>query len=490
MAIATLLVGSPAFAQQRTEKPFDRGWLVEHARGLARQAYADDELPKNSPLGKLDYDRYRAIRFRKGAAIWAREGRNFTLDLLPPGFIFRTPIRVNLVVGGIARSVLFTTQVFEYGLDTAALEQVGAPGYSGLRVSAPIKRAEAFDEVVVFQGASYFRAVGKDNQYGISARGLAIGTASPSGEEFPVFREFWVERPRRDAQRIVIHALLDSPSLTGAYTFSVDPGPSTVIDVEATLFARRKVEAYGLAPLTSMFLFDASNRGRFDDFRPAVCDSDGLSIAMANGERVWRPLANPRTLQVSSFAADMPSGFGLSQRKRAFSDFEDAEARYELRPSLWIEPEGDWGKGRIELVEIPSQQEINDNIVAYWKPARRLRPHQEYSFKYRMYWGDEAPRERQLARVVATRVGRALGSDARLFAIDFDLARIPDDIEVQVSSSAGRILDARGQKLEPSGVYRAFFQFDPEDEEIAELRMVLSSAGKRLGETWLYRFTR
>ena len=224
------------------------------------------------------------------------------------------------------------------------------------------------DEFLVFQGASYFRAVARGQQYGLSARGLAVRTARAEGEEFPAWTDFWIERPAEKAERIVIHAILQSRSVVGAYTFAARPGNDTVIDVDATLFARTELTAFGIAPLTSMFLFDSSNRARFDDYRSAVHDSDGLQIVNGRGERIWRPLANPASLQISAFIDDSPKGFGLLQRKRSFEDFEDAEALYNKRPSLWVEPKGQWGPGHVELVEIPSEREIHDNVVAYWQP--------------------------------------------------------------------------------------------------------------------------
>ena len=240
-------------------------------------------------------------------------------------------------------------------------------GFSGLRINSPINRPNVFDEVLVFQGASYFRGVSRGQAYGLSARGLAIDVAQPSGEEFPFFRTFWVERPARSSRQLVVHALLDSPGATGAYTFRIAGGAPTTVDVDVKLFPRRDLMHVGVAPLTSMFLFGGNNRSRMSDFRRAVHDSDGLAIA-TQGEQLWRPLANPRRLQVSAFSVQDLKGFGLIQRHRSFSDYEDLEANYERRPSAWIEPVGSWGNGTVRLVEIPSEEEIHDNIVAYWNP--------------------------------------------------------------------------------------------------------------------------
>lgn len=488
--LALLLAASASLAQERPAMPFNRTILVGLAEELAKQPYVERSLPSGEgDLGKLSYDQYRAIRFQKGAAIWAREGRTFSIELFYPGFIYAIPVNVNLVVGETARRVLFTNEIFEYGPEVPAVTSTAEMGYSGFRVRAPIN-TEAMDEFLVFQGASYFRAVGRHQRYGLSARGLAIQTARPEGEEFPVFTDFWIERPPQQAERIVIHALLQSPSVVGAYTFTAQPGDETAVDVNATLFARREVRAFGIAPLTSMFLFDGSNRARFDDYRGAVHDSDGLQAYTGNGERIWRPLANPRALQVSAFVDNNPRGFGLLQRKREFGDYDDFEARYELRPSLWVEPRGDWGAGHVELIEIPTDREIHDNIAAYWQPDEPLQAGRSAEFSYRLRWTAE-PLDDSVARAVATRSGKALTGEQRSFVIDFSSAgAVPEGLEIRLTSSAGRILEPRGQVVTPENVYRVAFELDPERADVAELRLVLMSNGKPWSETWLYRWSR
>jgi glucans biosynthesis protein len=486
---ASMWAACAADAQDRPATPFNRTILVARAADLARQPYVEPTKPNGSVLPKLSYDQYRSIRFQSGAQIWAHENRNFTVELFYPGFIYATPVNVNLVVGGIARRVLFTNDVFDYGPDVPAIEAKSDLGYSGFRVRAPINKPDYLDEFLVFQGASYFRAVPRGLNYGLSARGLAIRTARPEGEEFPVFTDFWLERPPEHAEEIVIHALLQSRSVVGAYTFKARPGAETIVDVQATLFPRVDLAAFGIAPLTSMFLFDATNRGRFDDFRDAVHDSDGLEMLTGRGERIWRPLANPRVLQVSAFVDENPRGFGLLQRARDIDDYEDYEAHYELRPSAWVEPQGDWGAGHVELVEIPSDREIHDNIVAYWQPATPLPAGQPAEFAYRLRWTVE-PLDLSLARVAGTRAGKALAADQRAFVVDYQSAMpIPDDIKIEVTSSAGTIHDPRGQKVTPE-LFRVAFELAPERADVVELRMVLTSKDKPWSETWLYRWSR
>jgi len=493
VAVALIAAAASSHAQERPASPFSRAILVARAEELAKQEYVEPPTAQDAS-SKLSYDQYRAIRFQKGASIWARQNRTFTLDLFHPGFIFDTPVNINLVIGGMGRRVLFKSDLFDYGTEVGSPPQRDEDegGYSGFRVRAPINRPDALDEFLVFQGASYFRAVGRDQSYGLSARGLAIRTARPEGEEFPVFTDFWIERPPEHATAITIHALLQSRSVVGAYTFIATPGAETDIDVVATLFPRRSITNFGIAPLTSMFLFDASSgRGRFDDFRSAVHNSDGLEMLTGRGERVWRPLANPRTLQVSAFLDRGPKGFGLLQRKRRFEEYQDSDSHFERRPSIWVEPRGDWGDGHVELVEIPTDKEIHDNIVAYWQSAAPLPAGKATEFSYRLRWLTE-PLDTSVARVVSTRAGAASGSgDQRQFVVDFLGAFAPpNDVEINVSSSAGKVLSPRGAIVTDTGAYRVTFELAPERNDVVELRLQLVSKNQPWSETWLYRWSR
>ena len=483
--------------QERVTHPFDRAWLIAHAKALSTQEFSLPQLDEDSPLNELGYDEYRRINFDQDAAIWARQDRNFTLDLFHPGFLYTTPVKVNLVVGGTSRRILYTTDIFRYDEDVADAKSVAAEGYSGFRVYHPINELSRYEEFLVFQGASYFRAVGKDQFYGLSARGLAINTAQPQGEEFPYFTDFWIERPAEGAETIRLHALLNSPSVTGAYQFDVQPGSPTEIEVTATLFPREELTHYGLGAMSSMFLFDATNRNRFQDYRTAVHDSDGLQVVMQNGEQIWRPLSNPRMLQVSSFESDAIRGFGLIQRHQSFEEYNDSEAKYEKRSSLWIEPMDDWGPGHVELIEIPTSQEVHDNIAAFWQPDLPLQPEGEYTFRYRMYWGSESPVARDEGSIVETSSGLELGTENPLFVIDYtggetipNVMSDPNAVEIRAETSQGHIVSVSGNLVEATGNYRAYVQFDPEGEDLSELRVTLHINDEQWGETWLYRWTR
>ncbi|MCP5349259.1 MAG: glucan biosynthesis protein [Gammaproteobacteria bacterium] len=500
-ACLTCLATQAVLAQSESgsgddQTSFSQAWLDSKARELARQQFQPAVLDADNPLQALDYDQYRRIVFDPDQAIWRDTGLPFQLQMFHPGFLSTTPVTVHLVAEGTAKPLPFSTELFDYHASLPAIDPADVGGFAGFRIHYPINTPERFEEFLVFLGASYFRAVGREQFYGLSARGLAVNTVGPGGEEFPRFSEFWIERPDLQDTQIVVHALLDSPSLTGSYRFLVTPGESTRIDVDATLFPRQDLPRMGIAPLTSMFLFDATNRSRFDDYRSAVHDSDGLQFLRANGEIVWRPLTNPGRLQVSAFADTRPVGFGLLQRHSEFAHFNDGEARYDKRTSLWIEPLDDWGMGHLELVEIPTGEETSDNIVAYWQPAGGLEAGGEYHFRYRMVWGYDSPVSPAQGRIVETAAGAVDKSPERVFVIDYSngdripgVTSDPATVTINASTSAGVITDISGTLLEPTGRYRVYIKLDPDGAELAELRVTLEAGGQPWGETWLYRWT-
>ena len=475
---------------QETAGAFSRDTVVALARTLATKEFdPPSEVPEL--FGKLGYDQYRDIRFRTQLGFWTGEDRGFSLDLLHAGFIYKAPVEVQVVEAGTSIPVRYTTRLFDFGPHLKVPPLHDQALFSGIRLRAPIHTPDRMDEFVVFQGASYFRALGSGQGYGASARGLAVNTAEPSGEEFPSFIAFWVERPERAAKTVAVHALLDSPSVTGAYTFLITPGKDTLMDIEATLFARRDLSHFGIAPLTSMYFFASPEAHRFDDYRLRVHDSDTLAIAQKD-DWLSRPLANPRLLQVSGFQTNDLRGFGLQQRAGAYADYKDLEARYDLRPSIWVEPKEDWGEGQVELIEIPSEREFNDNIVAFWRPARSLAAGESRTYSYWLRWGAPAY-EKQLARVVETRSGLTLDHSRRLFVIDFTAPEggsFGADVQPQVFASQGAIRNIVEQRNAVTGGYRVSFELDVNGVDVSELRLFLVRSNQLFSETWLYRWTR
>ena len=356
------------------------------AKELAGQKYEAPRSNLPNEFREMKFADYQKIRFRNEKAEWADQNTPFKLSFYHQGMHFDTPVKINEVTADSVQEIKYDPTRFDFGdvkFDPKATEQLG---YAGFRVLFPINKGDKQDEIMTMLGASYFRVVGKDQVYGLSARGMAIDTALPSGEEFPRFTEFWIERPKPGDKHLVIFALLDSPRATGAYRLTLRPGTDTVVDVKSQMFLRDKVSKLGVAPLTSMFLFGANQPSKVLNYRRELHDSSGLSIHAGNGEWIWRPLNNPKHLSVSNFFVENPRGFGLLQRGRNFSHYEDLDDNYDKRPSAWIEPDGDWGKGFVDLVEIPTADETNDNIVAFWNPEKLPEVGQPLDVSYRLHW--------------------------------------------------------------------------------------------------------
>jgi glucans biosynthesis protein len=477
--------------------PYTRATVADIARTLAMTPYQPLDASLPQVLADLTYDQYRDIRFRPEAAIWAGTGLPYQMQMFHRGFYFKEPVEIAIVTDGQAKHLAYDPDMFAIGpLVPQPVPDIDI-GFSGLRLHGLINRPDYFDEVAVFQGASYFRSLGAGQVYGLSARGLALKTADPEGEEFPLFRAFWVETPVAGGDTIVVSALLDSPSTTGAYRFSIRHGATTQMDVEVQLFPRVALDRVGLAPCTSMFFFNSNNRRDIDDFRPQVHDSDGLLMLTGRGERLWRPLSNPRDLQISAFVDQSPRGFGLIQRERDFVRYQDLEAAHERRPSLWVEPVGDWGAGAVTLVEIPTDAEVHDNIVAYWSPREPIPASTEYAFAYRLSWGGEPPTHKPTAIVDSSASGRApwSGESAlRLFVIDYTLPEGVDRASLGITKatvtvSKGTAKNVVVQDNPAIGGLRLTFQLDPGVETLVEIRATLTFETQLAAETWVYRWT-
>ncbi len=477
---------------QQTGAPFNAQTVPARARALAAAPYAPrPTIPRE--WQDLSYDQYRKIWFDTRNALWQDTDLPQRVDVFPPGLYYPRAVEINVIEDSTARPLLFDMGVFDSTDKFPDLPLNEHMGYSGLRLRADLLDDGLHTEYAVFQGASYFRGIGTGEIYGLSARGLALKTGDPMGEEFPEFTAFWIETPGASDSGITVHALMDSPSCTGAFRFEINHGAVLDMEVEATIFARTQLDHVGIAPLTSMFLFDATARDRFSDFRPNVHDSDGLLIHNGAGEVIWRPLANPAQLQISAFGDMNPKGFGLMQRKRAFSDYNDLEALYHLRPSVWITPRGDWGAGAVTLVEIPADLEIYDNIVAYWRPAAPVAAGAEVPLRYRLQWGaDPAPQATELLAVRDTAMG-GRPEGGIVMVIDFDNgSALPEDldaVEVTLRSSAGSTTPGILQRNPETNGPRLAFTFMPEDARVAEFRVQLRHAGAPLSEVWLYRWT-
>ena len=481
-------------APEPTPAQFDPASVVDLARALSKKPYKAPNGALPEAFSNLSQEAYAGIRSKPENQIWATENTGFVLEPLHRGSVFSAPMGVSIIENGFERRLAYTPDLFDFGKITPPAN-VSDIGFSGIRLLVPFEGE--LREVAVFQGASFFRARASFQLFGTVARGLSIRTADPRGEETPAFRQVWIEKPNLATNAVVIHALLDSDSVTGAYRFTLRPGDATIIDTECTLFARVNVDHYGLATMASTFVYGPLDRRR-DDIRPAVHEINGLQILNGNDEWIWRPVSNRETLQASAFVDTNPKGFGFLQRERNFSAYQDDVSHWEWRPSLWIEPIGEWGAGEVTLVEIPSESEVNDNMVAYWRPKTPLSAGSETSFAYRQFWCWQAPNRPPMAQVAASRSGRATGGQAsgkrRRFLVDFsgDIfadAQRSQEITPNLTASPGTISSVRSFLDRDRKSMRVIFDMDAGAETWSELRLVLESQGKPISETWLYRWT-
>lgn len=457
-------------------------------------------------MNNLNYDEYRDIRFNKNQALWSEGELPFRAMFFHPGYLYREPVVINEFAKQHLQQIRLSEAYFSYGKLVKSHGKLPADsGFAGFRLHAPLNMPKVYDELIAFQGASYWRALGRNQNYGISARGLAINTGlGDRQEEFPLFREFWLRKPDVNESSAQIYALLDSPSYSGAYSFKVSPGNDTIVDVRAVIYCRQSVKRLGIAPMSSMYWFGENSRHQFDDFRPEVHDSDGLAIRSGSGERIWRPLSNDSgKLEFSYFPMDKCDGFGLLQRDRNFSSYQDVEAYYDKRPSLWIEPTSNWGPGSVVLMEIPTKNEMVDNSVAMWQPERAYQPGDRIEFSYRQHWTKDIDPSQSEGYVVATRTGvHEREPEGRTIIVEFeggnlrqeDASLIVADVQV-IGENANqiKIIAVNVQKISEER-FRASFQIIPAleggrliDYGTVELRGCLKAGEKYLTETWTYR---
>ena len=480
--------------------------VTAQARDLMNKPYVAPVNNLPPAFSDMQFADYQKLQPRADRFEWKDLDTPFRLSFYHQGMQFNSAVRINEITADGVQEIKYDPERFDFGglaFDRSATQ---ALGYAGFRVLYPINQAGKLDEIMSFLGASYFRVIGKGQVYGLSSRGLAIDTAPPGGEEFPSFREFWIQRPAPQERQLVIYALLDSPRATGAYQFIVTPaGKDAVVDVQANIFVRGDIKMLGIAPLTSMFLYGPNQQSELKrGFRPAIHDSNGLALRTGSGEWLWRPLNNPRQLAISSFEMENPKGFGLLQRGREFSRYEDLKDRYDLRPSAWIEPQGQWGKGRVTLMEIPTPDETNDNIVAFWTPAAPTRRGQMLQFAYRMHWTTDEPALHDAGnawvrqtfhtdseQLQANLIRKLDGNSA--FLIDFEgpaLASLPAGTELRPRVSVGDNADLIDVGIEPNPAtrgWRVSLRVRVKNPALpVEMRAALMQGEQPISETWSY----
>ena len=481
-------------------EPFDYAKLKGQARQLSAAAYKPrpDALPP--AIAALNWDRWQSIRFRNEESLWADDHLRYQVRFFHLGFTIKKPVRMYLIESGQVQELGFDRNMFDYS--SSGLKPAEVPetlGFAGFRLNF---HTDWIRDMAAFQGASYFRAVDGDMQYGMSQRGLAVNTGMPYPEEWPEFIAYYLERPAKDSSLLTVYGLLDSPSVTGAYRFVIEVGDTLVMDVDAALYPRKQIERIGIAPGTSMFLYGENDRRVAFDWRPQIHDSDGLQIWTGAGEWIWRPLMNPPVVRTNSFVDNSPRGFGLVQRERRFSQYEDDGVFYDKRPTVWVEPRGHWGAGQVMLVEIPTVDETFDNVVAFWNPAEKPQKGQELLFGYKLYWCREIPVSSGLATAHATRtgIGGIVGQKRQYFSWrfvvdfaggDFPLLGEHANVVPVISASRGTVEITSARPLREINGWRAVFDLRLTDESVEpiNLRLFLQQNGQPLTETWLYQYS-
>lgn len=491
--LVCLLVGFPSLATA-----FSYEDVAEKAEALAQKPY---RAPQPAPefLRSLDYQAYQSIRFKPEASLWRRGRSLFQIMMVPQGSFYRHAVQLHVIDREGVHPLVFEKNDFDYPNSKLAKRIPADLGYAGFKLTFPLSGEGEQNQFLVFGGASYFRGVGAEQRFGLSGRGIAVDTGLSSGEEFPFFTEFWLERPAGGSDTMVVYGLLNGPSLTGAYRFVIHPGESTRMEVQGELFFRDDIQQLGLAPLTSMFYYGENTVRPRGEWRPQVHDSDGLLVRdRASGEWLWRPLLNPSQLQLSFHQVQQLDGFGLIQRDQKFHQFEDSEARYDLRPSAWVQPSGDWGAGAVVLVEIPSNAESNDNIVAFWKPEQPVKAGEGLPFEYSLTFGEPEITGHPSGRAIHTflgngnRIGGGDEAGAYRFIVDFQggtLGALKPDSPVVSKVTGGEgveVIEHFVEYIEARDAWRLSILARPGATRPLTLRGFLSLDDQALTETWTY----
>lgn len=490
-------------------RPFSFPAVIAQARELATKPHQRDRTLPAQVLERIDYEEHGKIRFDTDLALFRDGPGAFPVTFFHLGRFFQVPVHMHVLEkhgeAYQSREIVYEAEYFEMPANSPAHELPDGAGFAGFRFqeSRLATGENALDwrrnDWVAFLGASYFRAIGELYQYGLSARGVLVDAAVPErAEDFPTFTHFWFDPPADGGDAVVVHALLDGESITGAFKFVMQRARNVVMDVEAEFFARRDITRLGLAPLTSMYWYSERSKPTAIDWRPEVHDSDGLALWTGSGERIWRPLINPRFTTASAFGDRNPRGFGLSQRDRNFDHYLDG-VNYDKRPTLWVEPLGDWGEGSVQLIEIPTDDEIHDNIVACWVPKEPVRRGSGFKLAYRLHWNADEPFPTPLARCVATRTGRG-GQPGQprpegliKFMVEFigaPLENLPYGVKPEAVLSAGSgsfsYVFTEAVPNNVRGHWRAQFDFTPQGPTPVDLRLYLRLNGEPLSETWIY----
>jgi glucans biosynthesis protein len=497
--ILSLALFSAAFAEDAPPSVRTFLDLEAYASKLAQSPYVAPETKLDPYFEGLQYDGHRQIRFKGDKALYGDVKDAYHIEFFHPGWMFKKTVAFAEIADGQPKGIPYSKELFDYGNLEIPSSVTFPSGYSGFRLLAPDELLKKRFEFMVFQGASYFRAVTTNLGWGLSARGVAINTVGGEPEEFPDFTHFWFVKPHPGEKTFKFFALLNGQSITGAYEFEVEPGETTKMTISGSLFLRRVVKLLGLAPFSSMFWFGENTHPKPLDFRPEVHDSDGLLIEQQFGPMIWRPLDNGKELRESVFSIESVKGFGLQERDRDFNNFQDLEAKYHDRTAVWVEPIEGFGRGKLHLIEIPTGEETWDNVVTLWEPDHLPTATEPLRFAYKLHWQKE--QEHKLAKVTSTRWGKAVATPDKpndhVFVVDFSKGNPkPDhsadwtpDVEIVMAGGKAKLLDKRVMLNTETGGWRAFFKMEiPPTTHHLELTCDLLEDKQPMSERWTYQW--
>ncbi len=512
--IPLLIVLMPLIAFAKVESAeVTLEYVMKKAEARARQPFRSPrlDLPENLRADQLDYDKYRRIQFRPQYALWYGEGLPFNIQFFHPGYLYQEPVHINEFAGSFVQQLRFNQDSFNYDNLSIKGNIPATTGYAGFKVLGQLNAQQKVDEIGSFLGASYFRLLGRGQRYGQSARGLSLDCGETDRpEEFPIFTDWWLGKPYSNQGSLHLFAILDSISCAGAFEFTIMPGETTVANIDAVLYfreddlvhavnkSRLPVKTIGIAPLTSMFWFGENSERKFDDYRPEVHDSDGLLIRMGNGETLWRPLNNANAMRHQVFATKSIRGFGLMQRDREFTHYQDLFNLYHQVPSVWVEPRGSWGEGEVHLVELSTKYEGLDNVVAFWNPKNKPKALEPFRMSYSLSWTRETDLQLSANKVFSTRVGADVANPKwRIVAIDFTgpkLNALTEKSPLQAISNCSEnavITESQVFRNPYERTLRAIIKFEPKagNTDPVDLRCTLKSGEEVLTETWTYHWS-
>jgi len=378
------------------------------------------QLSKNKQkiLLPIEYEKYSEIRFKPEYTFW-RENSKFHMQFFPQGYIYQESIKINEVWEDYQTPIFYQGSYFSipHGINIDKFNELS--GFSGLKLLYPINSENVHEEFAVFQGSSYFRIISKGQIYGLSARGIAINTGLQTPEEFPIFSEFWIEKPKPKSEKVIVHSHLVGNSIEGYYKFTLYPGEVSKAEVTFESIIKRDIEKIGIAPLTSMFWYGESSTSLNPPY-PESHDSDGLLI-QDDQTFIWIPLENPKKPTTTIFKVKKLKGFGLMQRDREFSSYEDPRYEYHKRPSAWVEPVNseNWENGYISLYRIPTRDDLMDNIIVFYSPEKLPTKGDNIKFSYNIKMIDKLKLDDDFAEVVSTKIIQNKDKNLISFFIDF-----------------------------------------------------------------------